>query len=168
MREMRLMNSFAWNIHDKTEITKKEYCDWSLQKVNFLINDQDLHKNIDQKEKFSYEEMSNEGMLQTILQKIDENENKVNAIYDSVKEIPAFLVDIENLNCPYLFKFLSDEEFKAFIENIESSVNPQSSGTTMESIENRIDQGQKVLNSLTENMESLTKQPSIYLQLLCG
>jgi len=85
-----------------------------------------------------------------------------------LKEIPAFLVDIENLNCPYLFKFLSDEEFKAFIENIKSSVNPQSSGTIMESIENRIDQGQKVLNSLTENMESLTKQPSIYLQLLCG
>jgi len=102
-----------------------------------------------------------------------------------VDEIPKIMVQIQNVKCPYMFDFLTEDRFKASKRSYESKDQSSSNGTVSEEFDLALNRAKRIYQSCVEFADSFSenggdavysaveclprsKTEVIYLRLLCG
>jgi hypothetical protein len=86
---------------------------------------------------------------------------------------------MDRLKCPYLYRFITEEEYNNFVKTLETRDSPKKIENAVEMINGSIDRAQKILDNFSDKKKVMTqlfdfssgfvgKSQHIYLQLLCG
>jgi len=103
---------------------------------------------------------------------------KIDLLQYALDQIPEFLSDMNNVKCPYLFKIVTEAEYKDFCEKLETAEVTSVDHTVAKRLEDRIYKAQNLLESCVSTVEELKKKrrwrnllgkkQRVYLQILCG